>query len=382
MTETVQDNEENQQELSDDRRSDWSSPGEKLKKLREERGLSHHRVAEALHMTAHYVKSLESDQYEKLPGKTFVKGYFKAYARLLDADVDEVMQCYEQYVSALEETQENEAEEIRARKVYDQNIRWMICAAVIILLVISISWWISRDDGEEVTTLDSTAQPMAQAEQVIESVTENQEIIERIVTVGSEEAVFAMESAQPVTAEVLIVNLEEKEMKPTSSEVDAESNPDQEITGALVHEEETTQTLEAVVEEVAAVEELTPVAAEEPQYLAGNAQELLVEPDDMVVTPFDDHKEVEVQGEGDDFLEIHFSGASWIEVDDGYNMRLYHDMFYNGDDLRIWGKAPFNVLMGDADQVRMTFNSEQVNVLSRIRDDNSARILLESEPLQ
>ncbi len=382
MTETVQDNEENQQELSDDRRSDWSSPGEKLKKLREERGLSHHRVAEALHMTAHYVKSLESDQYEKLPGKTFVKGYFKAYARLLDADVDEVMQCYEQYVSALEETQENEAEEIRAKKVYDQNIRWMICAAVIILLVISISWWVSREDGEEVTTLDNTTQPMAQAEQVTEPVTENQEIIEGIVTVGSKEAVFAMESAQPVTAEVLIANLEEKEMKLTSSAVDAESNPDQEITEALAQEEGTTQTLEVVVEEVAAVEELAPVAAEEPQYLAGNAQELLVEPDDTVVTRFDDHKEVEVQGEGDDFLEIHFSGASWIEVDDRDNMRLYHNMFDNGDDLRIWGEAPFNVLIGDAGQVRVTFNSEQVDVLSRIRDDNSARILLEPEPRQ
>jgi len=381
MTETVQDNEESQQELSDDRRSDWSSPGEKLKKLREERGLSHHRVAEALHMTAHYVKSLESDQYQKLPGKTFVKGYFKAYARLLDADVDEVMQCYEQYVSALEETQENEAEEIRAKKVYDQNIRWMICAAVIILLVISISWWMSREDGEEVTTLDNTTQPMAQAEQVTEPVTENQEI-ESTVTVGREEAVFAMESAQPVTAGVLIANLEEKEMKPTSSAVDAESNPDQEITEALVREEGTTQTLEAVVEEVAAVEELAPVAAEEPQYLAGNAQELLVEPDDTVVTRFDDHKEVEVQGEGDDFLEIHFSGASWIEVDDRDNMRLYHNMFDNGDDLRIWGKAPFNVLIGDAVQVRVTFNSEQVDVLSRIRDDNSARILLEPEPRQ
>jgi len=381
MTETVQDNEESQQELSDDRRSDWSSPGEKLKKLREERGLSHHRVAEALHMTAHYVKSLESDQYQKLPGKTFVKGYFKAYARLLDADVDEVMQCYEQYVSALEETQENEAEEIRAKKVYDQNIRWMICAAVIILLVISISWWMSREDGEEVTTLDNTTQPMAQAEQVTEPVTENQEI-EGTVTVGREEAVFDMESAQPVTAEVLIANLEEKEMKPTSSAVDAESNPDQEITEALVREEGTTQTLEAVVEEVAAVEELAPVAAEEPQYLAGNAQELLVEPDDTVVTRFDDHKEVEVQGEGDDFLEIHFSGASWIEVDDRDNMRLYHNMFDNGDDLRIWGKAPFNVLIGNAVQVRVTFNSEQVDVLSRIRDDNSARILLEPEPRQ
>jgi len=96
--------------------SELPSPGQKLQKLREERGLSHHRVAEALHMTAHYVKLLESNQYDKLPGKTFVKGYFKAYARLLDTNVDEVMQCYEQYVAALEESQESVADEIRAKK--------------------------------------------------------------------------------------------------------------------------------------------------------------------------------------------------------------------------------------------------------------------------
>ena len=92
--------------------SDWPSPGQKMKNIREEMGLSYAHVAEALHMTSHYVRSLESDQYDKLPGKTFVKGYFKAYARLLDADVDEVLECYKQYVSALEASQKNESDEI------------------------------------------------------------------------------------------------------------------------------------------------------------------------------------------------------------------------------------------------------------------------------
>jgi len=66
-------------------------------------------------------------------------------------------------------------------------------------------------------------------------------------------------------------------------------------------------------------------------------------------------------------------------VDNGDNTRLYHDMLSMGDDLKIRGKAPFNILIGDAVQVEMTFNSQQVDVVSRMREDNSARLLLESQ---
>jgi len=131
-----------------DEKPHWPSPGQKLMKIREELGLSHSRVADALHMTAHYVKALENDEYDKLPGKTFIKGYIRSYAKLLNTDVDEVMRCYEQYVAVLEENEESEANVIRAKKAYDQNIRWTICAALIIVLVISLSYWLStRDDS-------------------------------------------------------------------------------------------------------------------------------------------------------------------------------------------------------------------------------------------
>jgi len=206
MTEADQNLENGMEDLSDDKTAVWPSPGEKLRKIREERGLSHHRVADALHMTAHYVKSLESDQYDKLPGKTFVKGYFKAYARLLEADVDEIMRCYENFVVALEESQESVAEEIRARKVYDQNIRWMICAAVIIIVVVGVSWWMSRQPQNTAEVDENRTTSTAVVE--VQSITEPENTSAN--TQVSENVLGFADVQEPVTAEALIAKLEEK----------------------------------------------------------------------------------------------------------------------------------------------------------------------------
>ena len=385
--------------LSDDKSVVWPSPGEKLRKIREERGLSHHRVADALHMTAHYVKSLESDQYDKLPGKTFVKGYFKAYARLLDADVDEIMQCYENFVVALEESQESEAEEIRARKVYDQNIRWMICAAVIIIVVVGVSWWLSRqpENTAEVKEDSTTTQALAEVQAVTEPATTN-------ANAQISDKVNGLSGLQEsVTAEALIAKLEEKpEKKPALhkpvvtglEELQSIKNDDDDKVLAVLFE----QAPDTLSEEpgLDAADKIT-----EKRHENGSVSQASITaivntpatsdeanpdtqlpsaiPQDYTVTRFDDHKEVQVESEGEDLLEIRFSGSSWIEVDNGDNTRLYHDMLGMGDDLKIRGKAPFNILIGDAVQVEMIFNSQQVDVASRMREDNSARLLLEPQ---
>jgi cytoskeleton protein RodZ len=132
---------------------DLPSPGQILKAIREEKGLSHARVAQALHMTAHYVNALETSQFEKLPGKTFIKGYFRAYAKLLGADVENISTCYDQYMAKLEENEISEANVIRARKAYDQNLRWMICAALIIIIVIGVSWWLAKGDDSQASVI-------------------------------------------------------------------------------------------------------------------------------------------------------------------------------------------------------------------------------------
>jgi len=358
--------------------SDGPSPGQKLKKHREELGLSHNRVADALHMTAHYVKALETDQYDKLPGKTFVKGYFRAYAKLLDVDVEEVMTCYERYVSALEESEETEAKVIRAKKAYDQNMRWMICAALIIVMVIGVSWWYSSHKSSSATMAasppanvaraETAASPVAprvtaqsQAEQANAAMTliatlDQADLVERAATAPEGDSEDSLDAAGVVAASAaqaagtdLAVAMTENDLEAPLSAPDAmEASP-------------VTVAADAMAEDVT-TPGLTPAGL----------------PDDTIVE-LADSRQVNLESEGNDLLQVHFSGASWIEVDNGENTRLYNDMLSNGDDLTIRGMAPFNVLVGDANMVDITFNSRAVDLTPRMRTDHSARIILEPE---
>ena len=52
--------------------------GEILQQERMRRGFSEKKVADQLHITVHYVKALETEHYEKLPGAVFAKGYIKS----------------------------------------------------------------------------------------------------------------------------------------------------------------------------------------------------------------------------------------------------------------------------------------------------------------
>ena len=69
--------------------------GDILRQARKRLGLIEKEVADQLHITMHYVRALESNSYEKLPGAVFARGYVKSYALLLGLDVEELVSLYE-----------------------------------------------------------------------------------------------------------------------------------------------------------------------------------------------------------------------------------------------------------------------------------------------
>lgn len=348
----------------------WPAPGEKLRIRREELGLSHGRVAEALHMTAHYVKALENDEYGKLPGKIFVKGYLKSYARLLGLDVGEIIGCYEQFTSAIDESVESQASVIKAKRAHDQNLRWMLTAAVIIVIVVGLSWWFSRDDNSAASTMaGADSGVVAEVDSADAPVTAEARMAN--LDGGRVNAGGGVDTALPESGEPL------EEPGPADATLVAAAEP---VVAATA--EAAVPAFEAATEPVVALAGATmtgrntTTAGQTAPAVDGSPAEPALP--DYSVTRIDDHRVVELAGKGSDLLEVHFSGASWIEVDDGDNTRLYNDMLDTGDDLTIRGKAPFNILVGDAHMVEITFNSEAVNLAPRIRSDNSARIQLES----
>lgn len=118
----------------------WPSPGQKLKRLREELGYSQEKVSQSLYITVHYVAALENDDYGKLPGHTFIKGYYKSYAAFLKADPEETLNCYLKFIAHTDDQdkQDAEAEESRNR---NKTMFWMITAAIVLALIIGGVLW-------------------------------------------------------------------------------------------------------------------------------------------------------------------------------------------------------------------------------------------------
>ena len=75
-----------------------AGPGRMLAQLREERKLSIADVAQRLKYGVRQIEALEAEEFDKLPGATFVRGMVRGYAKLLDVNaqplLDELDQRY------------------------------------------------------------------------------------------------------------------------------------------------------------------------------------------------------------------------------------------------------------------------------------------------
>ncbi len=69
-------------------------PGRRLRRAREKRGLSTADAADALHLGRNTVEALDNDAFDRLPPVTFVKGYLRAYARLVNLPEEDVLQAF------------------------------------------------------------------------------------------------------------------------------------------------------------------------------------------------------------------------------------------------------------------------------------------------
>jgi cytoskeleton protein RodZ len=72
-----------------------SSPGKLLRDARERLGMTQEHVAKELFMTLTKVKAIESDQYARLHSDTFIRGYLRAYAQLVNVNIASLMLIYD-----------------------------------------------------------------------------------------------------------------------------------------------------------------------------------------------------------------------------------------------------------------------------------------------
>lgn len=366
-------------------------PGDFIRGKREAAGMTQAQVGEALHLTVHYIKSLENDEYGKLPGLTFVKGYFRAYARLLKLDETEVLECYDSYIRSLGLQESTQEQTLRVRRRNDQAILWAVAAGVILVVGLGAGWWfVGREDAAApavVATLPRSAAPApvqtpaqtpvrspapvapapqfdappAAAEPVVAAPLE--ESAGATTTLMTEEGTVVLSGTLGVAAPAPV---------PASLQVS-----DTTLAAPLVAATVLQPAPIAIAPDAAAGAVAAPVDAEPVAAAAAGAA--AAASTGVAAASGTNTRRVELVGAGADQLELQFSGNSWVEVDDAVRTRLYSDMMRSGDALSIKAAAPFHILLGDATGVAVLLNGQPLPIAASIRSDKTARIMISAE---
>lgn len=118
------------------------SPGAMLAAQRETLELSIQQVADQLNLTMHFVRALESDSYEKLPGEVFVRGYIRAYSNLLRLDPVQLLLIFDEFTSQ-KIARKEEAIKRRDRRRQDKNRPWIVFSGFAFVAVAVALWYLN-----------------------------------------------------------------------------------------------------------------------------------------------------------------------------------------------------------------------------------------------
>jgi len=312
------------------------SPGNMLRSQRETLELSVQQVAEKLNLTMHFIRCLEADSYDKLPGDVFVRGYIRTYSRLLRLDPDQVLMIYDEYNSNRMARKE-EAIKRRNRRIKDRNRPWIIISGVAFVAVAVALWYVSPGVGG-----NDPAESGGDMDIVLESAASVLAASTNRVTPGPNEP------AIDVVADVL------RETSGAQAAVAQEN--DALMSAADNADGNALPVLPDVLPDETAQAQLVPQVPEHTDHHE------------------DTHNAIVQDWNGTDELKLHFKKDSWVQVKHNGGEQELAEIRYNGETLVINGTAPFSVLLGDAREVELSFNGRQIDISSNIRADNTARL--------
>jgi len=120
--------------------------GAYLKAQRELRGVSLDKISSETKIPLRHMEALEGNEHDDLPDEVFVKGYLKAYADSIGADVDEVLTAYDETVLAPireEAEQQKIIEETLSRR--KKNVLIGVLSVGIISGVVGVGFWVINE---------------------------------------------------------------------------------------------------------------------------------------------------------------------------------------------------------------------------------------------
>jgi cytoskeleton protein RodZ len=278
-----------------------SGPGERLQQARVERRLTPDDIAKTLRLSAKQIIALESDDYERLPGPTYVRGYLRAYAQLLGLPGNEIVESYNRLAAPA--TSEPEAPTAAPPpQLTSADHKMQIATLIVAVAVVGLAaaWWFGRAKDQSVAT---TPLPPS--------------VLQPTTAPGAPEATVspappATEAAAPAaTAQPPVL------APPSASPPEAPKAAAPQVPVAA-----------AVKPQPPAEAKVAPPPVTAPSQPAGQPKARLV---------------------------LQTTAESWADVRDANN-RLLYETLPAGRTITLEGTPPFSVFLGNVDGVRVEYN--------------------------
>lgn len=121
--------------------------GEHLKREREMRGVSLEEISAATRISVRFLEALENEQWERLPGGIFNRGFIRSVARFLGLDEENLVAEYAM------ETHERPEIAVWTKEPVRKRTNWTAIgsAIVVAILVIAGGWYVHHRYGAEIS---------------------------------------------------------------------------------------------------------------------------------------------------------------------------------------------------------------------------------------
>lgn len=348
-----------EQQNNTETRASGIGPGERLQAARIQQGLSLEDVAGRMHLSPSILEAIEENNFEEITAPIFVKGYLRAYARIVALDEDDMIQQYIDYYSEEDPPISSTSNTIPELSVADVRIKWTTYLVVLVLAALLSAWWWNKSQNEESPISLDTQAPGLESTEAAESDVVNMEIeaASEISTATDESTPAARESAAAAA--------------PAQSEAVAAESVE---TEAVANE--------AVESEPLEPEALEPEPLAPPEPVETAAMQQQTEPEASVAAATEALQPLPGSRDqpnlnapiGSDRLNIVVNADTWADIKDSSGYQLVYDLLRADQAVELTGAAPFSVFLGNGHGVEILFNDEEINFSSRIRDDNTARL--------
>ena len=359
------------------------SVGLRLQKARMEKKLSQVQVAEKLFLTTQIIECLDDGAFERIPKKAFIRGYIRAYARVVGLEGSELVAAYDAEVGR-DEGQGDEATILMNAEdpsLAKNPIFRAGAMGIAVLVIVVLFVWMVMSGGQGDRSGPPPSSVKATSPSAGQARVETSSTKTSGSSVGNENSPSTNDwdvvpDPEDGRAEDSVEIAEEAYDEARLDEEPAPSPVDQDRDLAVegLSEQEPSQASQSSEMERETGDAALAGEVEAPPLRSALGASVGEAAPNVFRSVTDTGRFIQVIVDGEDTVVIRTTESCWVEVADATGYLLYGDLNQSGDELEVIGAAPFQILLGKASAAQVRFNGQVVDLEPHTTREFTARL--------